>query len=257
MPPLSASGTSAGIDAHASADFKTCVRTGDPGEAWPVLGTRIRNGGMRLHRLFQMLRRAIGLLSGAQRRQHHNNERKGKFSHQRFYHDPEYSQAIIGTLLLFFRPAGWPCICGQIQPDFALRRFADCFARCTSHGPVYAMLGPQFFFRLVDRPCTSERTLPGFVLQYFAVRTALCTLGGLVCVTRERSVQVKMMLMSALARRTEGPTRVGPPKDLVGIAFSTPELPAAAWSLGQMNLHPSRDVEALAHGPTSRRDSGR
>jgi len=42
---------------------------------------------------------AIGLLSGAQRRQHHNNERKGNFSHQRFYHDLEYSQAIIGTIL--------------------------------------------------------------------------------------------------------------------------------------------------------------
>ena len=45
---------------------------------------------------------AIGLLSGAQRRQHHNNERKGNFSHQRFYHDLEYSQAIIGTPPIFF-----------------------------------------------------------------------------------------------------------------------------------------------------------
>jgi hypothetical protein len=49
-----------------------------------------------------MLGCAIGLLSGAQRRQHHNNERKGNFSHQRFYHDLEYSQAIIGTPPIFF-----------------------------------------------------------------------------------------------------------------------------------------------------------
>ena len=49
-----------------------------------------------------MLGCAIGLLSGAQRRQHHNNERKGNFSHQRFYHDLEYSQEIIGTPPIFF-----------------------------------------------------------------------------------------------------------------------------------------------------------
>jgi len=84
---------------------------------------------MGLHRLFQKLGWAIGLLSGAQRRQHHNNERKDKFSHPHFYHDPEYLQAIIGILPLFFRPAGWPCTCGQIQLGFASRRSAECFAR--------------------------------------------------------------------------------------------------------------------------------
>jgi hypothetical protein len=52
-----------------------------------------------------MLGCVIGLLSGTQRRQHHNNERKGNFSHQRFYHDLEYSQAIIGTPPLVFLPA--------------------------------------------------------------------------------------------------------------------------------------------------------
>jgi hypothetical protein len=180
-----------------------------------------------------MLGWAIGLLSGTQRRQHRNEERKGKFSHQRFYHDPKYLRAIIGTLLLFFRPAGLPCIYEQILLGFVLRRSAECFARCTSRGPVYAMLGPQFFFRLVYRPCTSERPQHGFVLQYFAARTALCTPGGLVCVTRWQSVRVRMMLMSARSRRTKGTMRVGRPKDLVGIAFSTPELPAAAWSLAE------------------------
>jgi hypothetical protein len=124
-----------------------------------------------------------------------------------------------------------PCTCEQTRLGFALIRFAECSAHCTSDGLVSPTLSPQFFFRLVYRPCTSEQTSLGFFLRYFAVRTALCTPDGLLCAKREQSIRVRMVLPSARQRRTKGPIKVCRPKNLVGIASSTPELPAAARAM--------------------------
>jgi hypothetical protein len=139
-------------------------------------------------------------------------------------------EAIIGKLPLSFRLAGRPCSCEQTRLGFALIRFAECSAHCTSDGLVSPTLSPQSFFRLVYRPCTSEQTPLGFFLQCFAVRTALCTPEALLCAKREQSIRVRMVLPSA-RQRGKGPIKVCRPKNLVGIASSTLELPAATRAM--------------------------